>query len=108
MLTCACAETSVNWVEVAKRLPGRNNKDCRKRWTKISEKWQKGSWAHDENQRLRDGVAQHGTRFVFALLVSYAWLTILTLADGSPWQRLLEPEVQTVSEAISVSLLRRS
>ena len=57
------AETTINWVEVARRLPGRNNKDCRKRWTKISEQWRKGSWDDQENVRLRQAVEQVGTRY---------------------------------------------
>ncbi len=62
MLTTG-AETTINWVEVARRLPGRNNKDCRKRWTKISEQWRKGSWDDQENVRLRQAVEQVGTRY---------------------------------------------
>jgi hypothetical protein len=43
-----------DWNRIASRLPGRLNKDCRKRWSKISENVKKGNW-----QVLADDEAQH-------------------------------------------------
>ncbi|KAH8890316.1 hypothetical protein GQ53DRAFT_807096 [Thozetella sp. PMI_491] len=92
LVACFEKETTVNWVEVARRLPGRNNKDCRKRWTKISEQWRKGSWDEEENARLRQAVAQHGTR----------WIAVAEMVQTrSPdqcqkrWQNALNPELST-------------
>lgn len=33
-----------DWNRIASRLPGRMNKDCRKRWSKISDNVKKGNW----------------------------------------------------------------
>ncbi|OAL39286.1 hypothetical protein AYO20_01604 [Fonsecaea nubica] len=41
----------------------RMNKDCRKRWSKISENVRKGNWAAAEDAKLRDAVAAIGTRW---------------------------------------------
>jgi Myb-like DNA-binding domain len=51
------------WSAIAEHIPGRTNKDCRKRWfVKMAQDVVKGSWAPDEDQRLLKGVAQYGTR----------------------------------------------
>ena len=52
----------VNWVEVARRLPGRSNKDCRKRWAKFDKRWRKGPWNEQENSTLREAVDMLGAR----------------------------------------------
>ncbi|KAK3330706.1 Homeodomain-like protein, partial [Apodospora peruviana] len=54
----------ISWCSVAAHLPGRNNKDCRKRWHySIAHSIRKGTWTREEDQRLRDAVAIHGTRW---------------------------------------------
>jgi hypothetical protein len=53
---------SVDWVEIAQGLPNRNNKDCRKRWLKIDDKWERGSWSEDEDQRLVRAFNQFGNK----------------------------------------------
>jgi Myb-like DNA-binding domain len=54
-----------HWNHIASKLSGRTNKDCRKRWTKVSTNVNKGPWSPEENDRLRDGVEQYGYWFVF-------------------------------------------
>ncbi|KAL4996285.1 hypothetical protein BDV10DRAFT_172520 [Aspergillus recurvatus] len=50
----AASNTTVSWNEIATSLPGRTNKDCRKRWHgTASAKVNKGPWAEDEDERLR-------------------------------------------------------
>jgi hypothetical protein len=52
----------VDWTKVARGLSNRNNKDCRKRWLKIDDRWGQGSWAPDEDDRLRAAVRQFHAR----------------------------------------------
>ncbi|RDW76859.1 uncharacterized protein DSM5745_06851 [Aspergillus mulundensis] len=49
-----------NWSAIAEKLPGRSNKDCRKRWTKISLSSRKGTWSGAEDHLLRKAVAKFG------------------------------------------------
>ncbi|KAI0420598.1 hypothetical protein F5X98DRAFT_331339 [Xylaria grammica] len=54
----------INWHQVANHLPSRTNKDCRKRWHyQIACKIRKGPWTAEEDQRLRDAVQKHGTKW---------------------------------------------
>ena len=57
----------INWQNVAKRIPGRTNKDCRKRWVySLAPSIHKGSWEDTEDALLQEGVERHGTRLVKA------------------------------------------
>ncbi|KAL4803389.1 Homeodomain-like protein [Aspergillus unguis] len=56
-------QASRNWSVIAEQLPERSNKDCRKRWTKISQSSRKGTWTGAEDQLLRKAVAQYGFRW---------------------------------------------
>jgi hypothetical protein len=69
-----------DWNRIASKLPGRMNKDCRKRYSKISDHIKKGNWqvhpASDpanncadirlrdpgEDTKLREAVKAVGTR----------------------------------------------
>jgi hypothetical protein len=53
-----------DWNHIATKLSGRTNKDCRKRWTKIAENVNKGTWSAAEDKRLRQAVAKFGMRSV--------------------------------------------
>ncbi|RYP17056.1 hypothetical protein DL765_004755 [Monosporascus sp. GIB2] len=54
----------ISWHHVANHLPGRTNKDCRKRWHyKFARDFRKGPWSSEEDQRLRDAVRKYGTRW---------------------------------------------
>ncbi|KAI0165444.1 hypothetical protein GGR52DRAFT_558722 [Hypoxylon sp. FL1284] len=58
------AGRTINWQTIARRFPGRTNKDCRKRWYyHISQPLQRGPWSKEEDARLRQGVRQYGTRW---------------------------------------------
>ncbi|KAF8872752.1 Homeodomain-like protein [Mucidula mucida] len=52
------------WFAIAKHVPGRTNKDCRKRWfAKMASDVVKGGWAPDEDERLCKAIQQVGTRW---------------------------------------------
>lgn len=53
-----------NWNDIAVLLPGRTNKDCRKRWSKVQLDIRKGSWTQDEDERLQQAVQQIGVKSV--------------------------------------------
>ncbi len=54
----------VSWHKVASHLPGRNNKDCRKRWHySIANSIRKGTWMREEDEKLRGAVELYGARW---------------------------------------------
>ena len=57
---CNC---KVDWQEVASRLEGRNNKDCRKRYVySLAPSIRKGPWSEYEDEALRAAVRRVGIR----------------------------------------------
>ncbi|KAF4537799.1 Myb transcription protein [Lasiodiplodia theobromae] len=52
-----------DWKRIALRIPGRSNKDCRKRWNKIFTRINKGTWNPEEDEALREAVMQYGCRW---------------------------------------------
>jgi hypothetical protein len=49
---------------IADSLPGRTNKDCRKRWhNSVAGGLKKGQWSKSEDQLLSRGVQQHGQKY---------------------------------------------
>jgi hypothetical protein len=69
-----------NWNEVASLLPGRTNKDCRKRWSKVRLDIKKGAWTPDEDERLQQAVAQVGFKLVTPSLASLELNAFLELS----------------------------
>ena len=51
-----------DWNRIAAKLPGRTNKDCRKRWAKVCENIKKGAWDSAEDERLQNAVQFYGLR----------------------------------------------
>ncbi|KAK0430430.1 Homeodomain-like protein [Armillaria borealis] len=52
------------WYAIAKHVPDRTNKDCRKRWfAKMASDVVKGGWSPDEDARLVKAIEQCGTRW---------------------------------------------
>ncbi|RMD40864.1 hypothetical protein DV735_g4273, partial [Chaetothyriales sp. CBS 134920] len=50
----------IDWHLVAAHIPGRNNKDCRKRWRyALVPSMKKGPWSKEEDNLLVEGVRQH-------------------------------------------------
>ncbi|KAI5926693.1 Homeodomain-like protein [Camillea tinctor] len=53
-----------DWNKIAVKLPGRTNKDCRKRWVnKVCGSLKKGAWKSDEDERLVSAVEKHGQKW---------------------------------------------
>lgn len=53
----------VDWRLVASYLPGRNNKDCRKRWHyRVSASMNLGAWSSTEDELLKTGIHRYGTQ----------------------------------------------
>lgn len=49
------------WRELAKSVPGRSNKDCRRRWwNSLADGTAKGPWSEEEDERLIEAVRIHG------------------------------------------------
>ncbi|KAL4914631.1 hypothetical protein BDW62DRAFT_204386 [Aspergillus aurantiobrunneus] len=87
---------NVSWHEIAAFLPGRTNKDCRKRWHgTTAAKVKKGPWTEVEDERLRRAIARHGTKWAVVASVvgtrlpdqcSKRWSHAVNPAiDHSPW-----------------------
>ncbi|KAF8625239.1 hypothetical protein AX17_006905 [Amanita inopinata Kibby_2008] len=52
------------WHAIAKHVPNRTNKDCRKRWfAKMASDVVKGGWSPEEDERLVRGIKTYGTRW---------------------------------------------
>lgn len=67
-LTLWCAALAQSrpllWRELAKSIPGRSNKDCRRRWwNSLADGTTKGSWAEEEDERLIEAVRKRGTNW---------------------------------------------
>lgn len=53
------------WHAIAKHVPNRTNKDCRKRWfAKMASDVVKGGWSPQEDEKLVSGIERYGTRYV--------------------------------------------
>jgi hypothetical protein len=50
-----------DWTVIANKIPGRTNKDCRKRWHNVlSGGFNKGYWTEEEDELLTLAVQTHG------------------------------------------------
>lgn len=80
----------VDWLSIAEHLPGRNNKECRKRWHQkfATNTNNHGSWTEQEDQRLRMAVTQHGTKWA---LVAQAVRTRSSEQCSKRWNDVLNP-----------------
>jgi Myb-like DNA-binding protein BAS1 len=52
----------IDWEDISKRLHTRKSKDCRKRWmNSLDPNLRKGKWTAEEDQKLIDAFAKHGS-----------------------------------------------
>ncbi|PVH99734.1 hypothetical protein DM02DRAFT_528409, partial [Periconia macrospinosa] len=80
-----------DWCRVAAKLPGRTNKDCRKRWhNSIAGGLKKGQWSKSEDRQLAKGVEQYGQRWTLVADVVHS-----RSADqcAKRWQQSLDPDL---------------
>ncbi|EEQ35762.1 conserved hypothetical protein [Microsporum canis CBS 113480] len=83
------AGAATDWQKIAAVLPGRSNKDCRKRWFNVlSGGLRKGAWSPEEDSFLRDAVRVEGK----------SWMRVAQhvpqrTADqcAKRWQHFLDP-----------------
>jgi hypothetical protein len=82
---------SRDWCQVALALPGRTNKDCRKRWhNSVVEGLKKGQWSKSEDRLLTHGVDRFG----------FQWTKVATCVGSRSadqcakrWQQSLDPRL---------------
>ncbi|KAK3201461.1 hypothetical protein GRF29_185g1026171 [Pseudopithomyces chartarum] len=80
-----------DWCRIAAKLPGRTNKDCRKRWhNSVAGGLKKGQWSKSEDVQLARGVEQYGQRWTLVANVVGS-----RSADqcAKRWQQSLDPDL---------------
>ena len=90
-LFAARGNRSLLWREIAKAIPHRTNKDCRRRWCNVlAGGTTKGAWTESEDERLNEAITRLGP----------AWARVATAvrtrnADqcASHWTQVLNPEI---------------
>ncbi|RYO89434.1 hypothetical protein DL762_003230 [Monosporascus cannonballus] len=82
---------TVNWKEIANKLPGRSNKDCRKRYlNEMAGTLKKGPWSKEEDALLIKLVEKHSPSWV---AISQAMGTRNADQCAKRWQHSLNPEL---------------
>ncbi|KAI9318567.1 hypothetical protein BX666DRAFT_1513859 [Dichotomocladium elegans] len=79
------------WSKIAACVPGRTNKNCRKRWFhSLDPSLRKGAWTDEEDQLLRDGVMKYPNQ----------WSKIADMLEGRTddqcakrWRESLDPNI---------------
>ncbi|KAA8650686.1 uncharacterized protein ATNIH1004_003374 [Aspergillus tanneri] len=80
-----------DWCHIAEKLPGRTNKDCRKRWhNTMAGEFRKGLWAKQEDEQLKKAIAKHGTRWT---VVASVVKTRSAEQCAKRWQHSLNPDL---------------
>ncbi|GAP82651.2 putative myb transcription protein [Rosellinia necatrix] len=81
-----------DWNRIADQLPGRTNKDCRKRWiNQVCGGLRKGSWKEDEDKRLLDAMSIHGQKWT---LVANSVGSRSADQCAKRWQHSLDPNLE--------------
>ncbi|KAF2678711.1 hypothetical protein K458DRAFT_316036 [Lentithecium fluviatile CBS 122367] len=84
--------STVNWHEVAKRVPGRDNKDCRKRYhNELDGNVKKGTWTKSEDERLKSYVREYGTQWA---VIARQMETRSADQCSKRWNHSLKPELE--------------
>ena len=79
------------WRELAKSVPGRTNKDCRRRWCNtIAEGMAKGAWTESEDERLSSAVQRYGSKWT---RIAAAVETRTSDQCSSHWNQTLNPDI---------------
>ncbi|OTA83730.1 hypothetical protein M434DRAFT_43997, partial [Hypoxylon sp. CO27-5] len=79
------------WRDLAKSVPGRSNKDCRRRWwNSLADGTTKGPWCEEEDERLIEAVRKYGTNWS---RVSRAIRSRNPDQCSSHWSQVLDPAI---------------
>lgn len=79
------------WRELAKSVPGRTNKDCRRRWwNSLAGLTSKGQWSESEDERMLAAFAKYGPQWT---LVAAAVGTRHPDQCSSHWTQVLDPSI---------------
>ena len=79
------------WRELAKSVPGRSNKDCRRRWwNSLAVGIAKGPWSEGEDERLIKAVFKHGFSWN---QVAQAVMSRNPDQCSSHWSQVLDPGI---------------
>ncbi|OJJ06711.1 hypothetical protein ASPVEDRAFT_56272 [Aspergillus versicolor CBS 583.65] len=82
----------VNWNEIALHIPGRSNKDCRKRYfNRFTGGLRKGSWTQDEDERLFELVERYQYRWA---MIAQKMETRNADQCSKRWHHCLNPELE--------------
>ncbi|KAF2713141.1 hypothetical protein K504DRAFT_461724 [Pleomassaria siparia CBS 279.74] len=80
-----------DWCRIATALPGRTNKDCRKRWhNSVAGGLKKGQWSKSEDAQLARGVQRFGQRWT---LVANTVQSRSADQCAKRWQQSLDPDL---------------
>ncbi|KAL4915851.1 hypothetical protein BDW62DRAFT_203303 [Aspergillus aurantiobrunneus] len=80
-----------DWCHIAEKLPGRTNKDCRKRWhNTMAGEFRKGLWTKQEDEQLKGAIAKHGTRWT---IVANTVKSRSAEQCAKRWQHSLNPDL---------------
>ncbi|KAI0905320.1 hypothetical protein F4823DRAFT_611535 [Ustulina deusta] len=79
------------WRDLAKSVPGRSNKDCRRRWwNTLAGCTVKGPWSESEDERLMHAVGSYGPQWT---QVAAAVGTRHSDQCSSHWTQVLDPDI---------------
>ncbi|KKK18303.1 hypothetical protein P175DRAFT_0461054 [Aspergillus ochraceoroseus IBT 24754] len=82
----------VNWNEIARQIPGRSNKDCRKRYyNRFTGGLRKGSWTPEEDERLTALVERYNYRWA---MIAQKMETRNADQCSKRWHHCLNPELE--------------
>ncbi|THV07251.1 hypothetical protein K435DRAFT_643570, partial [Dendrothele bispora CBS 962.96] len=91
------------WHAIAKHVPNRTNKDCRKRWvSNIASDVSKGGWSTEEDERLSVAIEKYGTRWS---LVASVVQTRNSDQCAKRWRDTLNPAIDRTNWSAEAMLL---
>ncbi|EOA86197.1 uncharacterized protein SETTUDRAFT_110184 [Exserohilum turcica Et28A] len=80
-----------DWCIIAESLPGRTNKDCRKRWhNSVAGGLKKGQWSKSEDELLSRGIEEYGQKWT---MVASCVGTRSADQCAKRWQQSLDPSL---------------